>query len=201
MNRWMRKTLVILFTIVTFGLVAPPAALTIGEQSSKHSLKETETTFQVAEQDNFGPFDTFEEVGQTKEEYISDLIIQAKQQSYEKFGTKIGEVIDEEFNEVIFPKIEEVIAYYVNEQDDDQFRNIAISRRPSGGLGEKIFHIYNRETNEDVLRFHVRRDHPPQQNYAFNFHYHTYHDSFQSHKELGVIYWDHNTPPKWKTYS
>ncbi|MGW8264111.1 YpjP family protein, partial [Bacillus sp. LR--39] len=27
MKLWMRKTLVVLFTIVTFGLVSPPAAL------------------------------------------------------------------------------------------------------------------------------------------------------------------------------
>ncbi|MED4400622.1 YpjP family protein [Metabacillus fastidiosus] len=192
MNRWMRKTLVILFTIATFGLVAPPAALTIGEQNSK------DTSFRTFEEKHV---EIIRETEDTKEDYIADLLINAKEQSYEKFGTKIGEVIDEEFNEVIFPKIEEVITYFVNEQDDEQFKNIAISKNPSGGLGEKIFHIYNRETNEDVLRFHVRRDNPPQQGYSFNFHYHTYHDSFQSHKDLGDIYWDKNMPPKWKTYS
>ena len=69
-----------------------------------------------------------------------------------------------------------------------------VNRRPEN---RKIFHVYNRLTGEDLLRFHVRRDHPPQDGYWFNFHYHTAEDGFQSHHELGSIYWDRNTPPDW----
>ncbi|MFC0271707.1 YpjP family protein [Metabacillus herbersteinensis] len=194
MNKWLRKSLVILFTIATFGLVAPPAALTIEKHTSEDTLEES--SLQQFERQNFDLTNHHID----KDTYIDTLLLEAKQQSFEKFGEKIANVIENDFEEVIFPKMEEVISYYLNEQEDDHFKNIAISKIPTGGKTEKIFHIYDEETGEDVLRFHVRRDHPPQQGYWFNFHYHTYHDSFQSHKELGSIYWDKNTPPNWKSY-
>jgi hypothetical protein len=82
---------------------------------------------------------------------------------------------------------------------EESLANLKVTETPGGGLSEKIFHITNSKANEDVIRFHVRRDHPPQQGYWFNFHYHTHHDNFQAHHELGSIYWNKNTPPKWMT--
>lgn len=40
MKLWMRKTLVVLFTIVTFGLVSPPAALMADKPSGQPSSLE-----------------------------------------------------------------------------------------------------------------------------------------------------------------
>src|SRR5690606_5692626 len=87
----------------------------------------------------------------------------------------------------------------VEQFPDASLEKLAITEKPAGGISEKIFHIYETETNKDIIRFHVRRDKPPLEGYTFNFHYHTYHDQFQTHYALGNIYWDINTRPKWQT--
>ncbi|MBD1381606.1 YpjP family protein [Metabacillus arenae] len=190
MNKWLRKSLVILFTLATFGLVAPPSALMIDEPSSESSTEADQTKVTYQEHD------LQEQVPDPYDQYITSFISKAEERSLTKFGQKIGPVIEDEFRDIIFPKMELVIREYVN-GNDKSFQHLVISKTPSGGKSEKIFHIYNKNTGEDVIRFHVRRDHPPQQGYWFNFHYHTYHDSFQKHHDLGSIYWDKNTPPNW----
>ncbi|WLR53239.1 YpjP family protein [Bacillus tianshenii] len=121
----------------------------------------------------------------------------AGKQAKEKFGPSIEGEIGDEFSTKILPKIEEVIARYADEWGEDQLRRLALSERPAGGMGEKIFHLYDRKTGEDLVRFHVRRDNPPKEGYWFNFHYHEAKDKFTEHHELGKIYWDKNTPPHW----
>jgi len=200
MNKWLRKSLVILFSIATFGLVTPPASLAAvqdkpTEDSVSNSTISSEDTKQIAETH----LDVKEEKALTNDELLSNILLEAEQKSFVKFGDKIGNVIEDEFKQVIFPKMEEVIIYYLNVEDDELFQHIEISK-PSGGTGEKIFHIYHSQTGEDLLRFHVRRENRPLEGYWFNFHYHTYHDSFQSHKDLGSIYWDKNTPPNWMSF-
>ena len=91
--------------------------------------------------------------------------------------------------------ISEVVAQY----PEEDLSQLAISERPSGGTSEKIFHIQDQLTNKDVIRFHVRRDHPPQEAHVFNFHYHLANDQFQKHHDLGVIHWNKSTPPRWMT--
>jgi YpjP-like protein len=200
MNKWLRKSLFILFSIATFGLVTPPASLAaVQEKPAEDSV--TKPTFSNENEhallsDNI---DVEQQVSLSKDVIIDHLLFEAEQKSFSKFGDKIGDVIEDEFKKVILPKMEEVITYYVNVEDDELFEHVEISK-PSGGTGEKIFHIYNTQTGEDVLRFHVRRENRPLEGYWFNFHYHSYHDSFQSHKDLGSIYWDKNTPPNWMSY-
>ncbi len=200
MNKWLRKSLVILFSIATFGLVTPPASLAAvqdkpAEDSVSNENASKGNTNKLAE----STIDVEDERELTHEEFLSTILLEAEQKSFVKFGGKIGHVIEDDFKQVIFPKMEEVITYYLNDEDDALFQHIEISK-PSGGTGEKIFHIYNSQTGEDLLRFHVRRENRPLEGYWFNFHYHTYHDSFQSHKDLGSIYWDKNTPPNWMSY-
>ncbi|MBM7602095.1 hypothetical protein JOC75_000065 [Metabacillus crassostreae] len=200
MNKWMKKSLVILFSIATFGLVTPPASLAVEDKPSEDNL--SKATFSNGEIDNalsaeLQKFDD-DQFSLTKEQFLTNIISEAEQKSFLKFGDKISVVIEDEFKQVIFPKMEEVITYYLNVEADEQFEQLAISK-PSAGKGEKIFHIYNVETGQDVLRFHVRRENKPLEGYWFNFHYHTYHDSFQSHKDLGSIYWNKNTPPNWQS--
>ena len=98
---------------------------------------------------------------------------------------------------MILPKIEVALEEMASQFPDEQLQSLTISEKPSGGRSEKIFHIYDTESGKDIIRFHVRQDHIPLEGYWFNFHYHTYHDSFSAHYELGSIYWDTNTPPKW----
>lgn len=135
----------------------------------------------------------------TRRQFIERTMEKAVAQSYEKFGRKIAPVIEEEFRDVILPRIEEVIASIAEQYPEEQLQYLAVTENPSGGMGERIFHIYRIDTGEDIIRFHVRREHPPQDGYWFQFHYHTYHDHFQTHYELGKIYWDRNTPPQWRT--
>lgn len=195
MNKWLRKTLVILFTIATFGLVAPPAALTVEEHSSE---EDTSAKLTNSHRHYFNDETAYEYQG--KETYLSSFLEAAEAQSLQKFGDKIGSVIEDEFRLVILPKMEEAIIQYTEEFSDEDVRDLVISKKPAEGKGEKIFHLYNKQTGQDVLRFHVRRDHPPQQGYWFNFHYHTNQDSFQKHHELGSIYWNQNMPPNWMTH-
>jgi hypothetical protein len=196
MNKWLRKSLVILFSIATFGLVTPPSSLAVQEKASEDSISNSAINNENIDQTITSNI----EIEQfSKDKFITNLLSEAEQKSYIKFGDKIGGVIEDEFKAVIFPKMEEIITYYLNVEDDEFFQQLEVSK-PSGGTGEKIFHIYNTQTGKDVLRFHVRRENRPLEGYWFNFHYHTYHDSFQSHKDLGSIYWDKNTPPNWMSF-
>lgn len=130
--------------------------------------------------------------------YQQQLLGDAENQSFLKFGSKISPIIEDDYRSEILPKIEDVITGHLAKfQGDEAYQDVVISSKPSAGKTEKIFHVYNRLTGEDLLRFHVRQDHPPQDGYWFNFHYHTAEDGFQSHHELGSIYWDRNTPPDW----
>ncbi|MDR4435413.1 YpjP family protein [Bacillus tequilensis] len=201
MKLWMRKTLVVLFTIVTFGLVSPPAALMADKPSGQpSSVEQNEYT---AFYDEHDLYDDYESENRRDPEllfqsYKEQLIDSAEDQSFLKFGSKISPVIEDDYRKEILPKIENVISdYLATLQDDEAYQDVVISSTPSAGKTEKIFNVYNRATGEDLLRFHVRRDHPPHDGYWFNFHYHTAEDGFQSHHELGSIYWDRNTPPNW----
>ncbi|WP_394579536.1 YpjP family protein [Cytobacillus firmus] len=193
MPNWLRKSFVVLVTILTFGLVTPSQAFLYEntnqlKASRASDVENSEKGAELAEEENSN-FD--------KEDFVRQMLTIAEAQSYEKFGTKIGPVIEDEFNEVILPEIEKAIQEVAVQFPEESLAELKVTETPGGGLSEKIFHITNCMTDEDVIRFHVRRDHPPQQGYWFNFHYHTHHDQFQAHHELGSIYWNKNTPPKW----
>ncbi|MFC9655756.1 YpjP family protein [Bacillus subtilis] len=200
MKLWMRKTLVVLFTIVTFGLVSPPAALMADKPSGQpSSLEQNDYTAFYDEHDLYDDeSDDRRDSELLFQSYKEQLLDSAEDQSFLKFGSKIAPVIEDDYRKEILPKIENVISdYLATLQDDEAYQDVVISSMPSAGKTEKIFNVYNRTTGEDLLRFHVRRDHPPHDGYWFNFHYHTAEDGFQSHHELGSIYWDRNTPPNW----
>ncbi|CAI6279641.1 YpjP family protein [Bacillus subtilis] len=200
MKLWMRKTLVVLFTIVTFGLVSPPAALMADKPSGQpSSLEQNDYTAFYDEHDLYDDeSDDRRDSELLFQSYKEQLLDSAEDQSFLKFGSRIAPVIEDDYRKEILPKIENVISdYLATLQDDEAYQDVVISSTPSAGKTEKIFNVYNRTTGEDLLRFHVRRDHPPHDGYWFNFHYHTAEDGFQSHHELGSIYWDRNTPPNW----
>lgn len=202
MPKWLRKTLITLITVCTFGLVTPPSYLYIDEVKADKSSKEGYIRPHDPHPIVVQALESEQEDGQEEPIYDAETFVhfameQAERQSMEKFGSKIAPVIEDEFKDVILPEIERVLSDLVIQWPEEQFRDLQISEKPAGGYGEKIFHVYNRETGQDVLRFHVRRDHPPQDGYWFNFHYHTWEDQFQKHYPLGNIYWDVNTPPKW----
>jgi hypothetical protein len=196
MNKWLRKSFFVMISFLTFGLVTPSQFVNVNaEKPLDHEAFETvapETSYnQPSAYNNHSDFD--------KDKHLEGLINEAELQSYQKFGTKIKPVIENEFREVILPNIETAINLTATQFPEEDLRNLYITEQPGGGRSEKIFHIKNSLSGKDVLRFHVRRDNPPQDGYWFNFHYHTYLDEFQTHHELGSIYWAKNTPPKWMT--
>ncbi|PDM40628.1 MULTISPECIES: YpjP family protein [unclassified Geobacillus] len=188
-------------TVCTFGLVTPPSSLMAADEPASDDSPSSDW------QNNHSGSQIASVTAQremqapvlTRQQFIEQMMEKAVVQSYEKFGSKIAPVIEDEFRDVILPRIEEVIASLAEQYPEEQLQYLAVTENPSGGMGERIFHIYRIDTGEDIIRFHVRREHPPQDGYWFQFHYHTYHDNFQTHYELGKIYWDKNTPPQWRT--
>lgn len=197
MPAWLRKSLVVLISMFTFGMVSPAQAngfLTPSSDRTEKSVS-TETSFLVPFEDPFSETPYTEEA--VRERFIERVVKEAEEQSFQKFGKKIGPVIEDEFRQTILPNIEIAIAMVAEQFPGEKLETLEISEIPGGGKSEKIFHIIS-ESGKDIIRFHVRRDQPPKEGFWFNFHYHTYHDSFQTHYELGSIFWDKNTPPKWK---
>jgi hypothetical protein len=195
MNNWIRKTLFVLVSVLTFGLVTPTQLI---NTVNADNLTDRDAFEAPSSESSFGQSNSFtKESDFDKEKFIGELIKQAELQSYQKFGKKIKPVIENEFRGIILPNIEKALEEIAVQFPEEDLKNLTITEQPGAGLSEKIFNINNRVIGKDILRFHVRRDNPPQAGYWFNFHYHTYHDDFQSHHELGSIYWAKNTPPKW----
>jgi hypothetical protein len=193
MPAWLRKSLVVMISIFTFGMVSPAQAngflTTTAERAEKSSSAETSY---------FDKLDTPVDEEAERDKFIGWAMKEAEQQSFQKFGTKIGPVIEDEFRQTILPNIEKAIETVSIQYPGEKLNSLRITEMPGGGESEKIFHIID-DNGKDIIRFHVRRDQPPKEGFWFNFHYHTYHDSFQTHYELGRIFWDKNTPPKWKS--
>ncbi|WP_409270395.1 YpjP family protein [Neobacillus sp. SCS-31] len=193
MNKWLRKSFVVMVSLLTFGLITPaqPGVLDRVKADNEASEREPAKTEPIVAESAQS-----EEVAD-RDQFIENMVKLAEERSYEKFGSKIKPVIENEFREIILPNIEKAIAETATQFPDENLASLAISEQPGAGHSEKIFNIKNSQTGKDVIRFHVRRDNPPQSGYWFNFHYHTFNDNFQEHHNLGSIYWDKNTPPKW----
>jgi hypothetical protein len=193
MPNWLRKSLVIIISILTFGMVSPHQASGFLSLETRNGDKSGNVQASIIESEEI---ETEEE--DLRASFVDRVMKEAEQQSLEKFGARIGPVIEDEFRQLILPNIETVIASVAEQFPEEELTSLAITEVPGGGLSEKIFHIVG-EGNKDIIRFHVRRDRPPHEGYWFNFHYHTHHDQFQTHYELGSIFWAKNTPPKWMT--
>lgn len=200
MKRWFKKFFVTFVTILTFGTITPfqppVEAHPPVDRADKDGVYETK---QVEEEKATTPTEISPTVYtlSQREKFLQETLQRGKEQAMIKFGSKIGPVIADEFQTVILPKIEKALAEVTEQFPEENLSYLAITEIPSGGRGEKIFHIYNEKTGKDIIRFHVRRDLRPQEGYWFNFHYHTYHDHFEKHYILGEIFWDKNTPPRW----
>lgn len=197
MPTWLRKVLVVTITIFTFGLVTPLSLLSLQESNSNNTsnakiIDSHNDHVDVNSELNFNDNEEY-----TNQVFVKETIEQAENLAFKKFGSKIGPAIENEFREVILPKIEEVITELSYHYQNEELVNLAITEHPAGGIGERIFNIIDKSSGKDLLRFHVRRDKLPLEGYWFNFHYHSYKDSYATHHEIGNIYWDKNTPPKW----
>lgn len=198
MKKWVQKSIVIMVAVLSFGLITPTHEIWDAfDQNSpgRASVGPSGASNAIAAEPVSQPEET--EIQQKAIDYGSLLVDAAKEQSYIKFGTKIGPRISNEFDTIIFPKMEEAIAMTVASLDDETLASLTISERPSGNYGEKIFNIISSQTGSDLIRFHVRTEKRPQEGYYYNFHYHSAKDNFMTHYNLGDIYWEKNTPPKW----
>jgi hypothetical protein len=198
MPKWLQKSIVVLITVLTFGLVTPPQALSLVDKWAEDKALEQETFDEaIATSARQGINATEKNLLLNKEDWVQSLLKEAESQSYTKFGEKIKPVIEDEFRQIILPNIEKAITIVAEQYPEEDLIDLGVTEIPGKGKSEKIFHVTDQKTGADVIRFHVRRDHPPQQGYWFNFHYHTHHDQFQAHHDLGSIYWAKDTPPNW----
>lgn len=200
MKLWMKKLLVALVAIATLGLYTPTSLLEIDAEDNKDTFSSKADVGQATEvQARKATPESYENIPEleTEPDYLRELQEQAKIQSMLKFGPRIAEQVEDEFSAVILPKMESVLEKLAMEAGDKVVRYYGITEQPAKGYGERIFHVTDYRTEEDVVRFHVRRDNRPLEGYYFNFHYHLHKDDFKEHHNLGEIYWDKNTPPKW----
>ncbi len=207
---WMRKLFVAFVAVITLGTVVPTGYLADDKaEPSKTYQEESHLLIEPRDESSDLPdHGSIEELdwpflaeNVPSSELISGFVTYASVQSEEigltKFGQTISSRVGTEYKDAIVPKMTEAIASSIEQLDESTIRSLRLTDNPSSGYGEKILHVYNEQTGEDLLRFHVRRDHPPQDGYWFNFHYHDASDNFEEHYEVGKIYWDKNTPPKW----
>lgn len=195
MKKWIYKSLVVSVALLSFGMITPNHEIwaNFDEERGIKSAIDRQDDNQISSAYQLDDFLIAEQPQPT----IDTFVEAAKEQAYLKFGTRIGPVIEDEFETKIFPKIEEAIAMTVDRLGHDTLTNLSITEKPSGEYSEKIFHIFDKDAKKDVIRFHVRTENRPFEGFYYNFHYHTFEDNYQTHYDLGDIYWSKNTPPKW----
>ena len=195
MNKWWQKSLMIAVAVLTLGAIPPSHMLwesLLDDKAHNDSQPAQEKDKQVL-------YDWID----PGEFYFADPSIlhtvhkSAEEQAYLKFGSRIGPIIGKEFQSAILPNMQQAIDMHLAKFGNSELRKLAISEKPSGDHSEKIFHIYDIDTNKDAIRFHVRTEKKPKEGYFFNFNYHVAEDNFQQHITLGDIYWSKDTPPKW----
>lgn len=201
MKLWLRKVSVILITFMTLGVFIPPTYLDAkaengdvvsssrdySDRSSKDTLEGNNYTTEFESSDDSNSNDYL----------VNMLTTQAKEQTLMKLGPKIMNRVEDDMSSTILPNIEEVLKMIFEQAGEEKFQYFGITEQPAQGYGEKIFVVYDYRTKEEIARFDVRRDNRPKNGYWFNFHYHLSDDSFEEHFNIGDIYWDKNTPPKW----
>lgn len=195
MKTWWQKTLVVAVALLTFGAISPDHMIWENLLDDKGQEKQASTQRDAAYE--LGDWTDPAEYWVTEAVVVETIRQSAEEQSYIKFGSRIGPVIGDQFQQVVLPNMQRAIEDTLARLDDRRLRSLSVSEKPAGDHSEKIFHVFDTETGKDLLRFHVRTDKKPLEGYSFNFHYHVAEDGFSSHIPLGDIYWSKNTPPKW----
>jgi len=196
MKLWMRRIFVAIVTVVTLGMYIPP----LEAHPDKDRAKDTEnfvddkysSAVQVTEEKHDYTV-TLDPV----DEHLQLLLNKAKQQTQIKLGPRIMTEIEEDVMREIFPKMEALIEDVVQAVGRTKVPYLEITENPSSGIGERIFDVYDHETNSILLKFHVRRVNRPLEGHWFHFHYHVHDDNFENHYDLAEVYWAKNDPPQW----
>lgn len=197
----MKKIAVVFVAILTLGIYIPPIHMNAEAEEGKESIHNeglsddapiTESIIPNADEHHVKSADIPNEL-----DYVQLLTDKAVEQTITKLGPRISEKVEDEFMESILPVMESVLESVLTKADEEALPYYAITEEPAKGTGERIFHVYDFHNKKDVARFDVRRENRPQEGYWFNFHYHLSTDDFESHHEIGEIYWNKNVPPKW----
>lgn len=203
MKIWLKKIAVAFVAVTTLGLYVPPIHMDAEAEDRKESVHDADftdgsrtATATVTEADLVHPSES-DVAAESAVDYKQLLTEKAVAQTKAKLGPKITDKVEDEFMEAILPAMESVLDNVFTEAGEASLPYYAITEQPAEGTGERIFHVHDFHNNKDVARFDVRRDNRPQEGYWFNFHYHLSTDNFESHHEIGEIYWNKNVPPKW----
>ncbi|GGL53368.1 YpjP family protein [Sporolactobacillus putidus] len=211
----LKKCLVVLVAVLTLGTVVPNLpANHVGKQLDKGSLQREQSRvpaigpFKREEEDRDGletgegSWEKAVRKDSSKDRLIDAFSIyavsEAQDQGLYKFGSRVTDQIGDQYVKEIAPAFAVAVREVSRSHDKNWVRNLAVTHSPSPGMGERILHVYQTDTGQDVLKLHVRRDHPPLDGYWFNFHYHTALDGFEKHHELKKVYWGKNMPPRWR---
>ncbi|RYG73353.1 hypothetical protein EU245_06585 [Lentibacillus lipolyticus] len=201
MKLWMRKIAVALIAVITLGIYIPDFDIDVeAEQSKETAGPDLPEKMGAIEEEGMTPAAEPEpetEVEEPTDDTSAFLAERAKEQVLYKMGPRIAPKIEDDFQTVIFPKMEQSIELILANVDPADVSYVSIAGEPADGTGERIFNICDERTDKVVAKFHVRRDLRPQEGYWFNFHYHVRSDGFQNHHDIGEVYWDRNTPPQW----
>src|SRR5690625_1423175 len=201
MKLWMKKIAVTFIAIMTLGLYIPPLHMDAETDDGKESVSDADIADDSRISDSIiteSAERRLKSVDITKSpDYVQMLTEKAVEQTMSTLGPRITEKVEDEFMESILPAMESVLETMLHEAGEEALPYYAITEHPAKGTGERIFHVYDFHNKKDVARFDVRRDNRPQEGYWFNFHYHLSTDNFESHHEIGEIYWNKNVPPKW----
>ncbi|WP_096186991.1 YpjP family protein [Evansella halocellulosilytica] len=212
MKLWLRKVSVVLITLMTVGMYIPPTYLDANADNDKlvsENDRDENMLSAVPEAEIETDAEVDDDLGSSFDEELIDIEIdsstyvieemaeQAKDFTLAKLGPKIVNKIEDDIESAVLPNMEEVLKMILDDADKERLNYLSITEDTESAYGEKIFHLYDLQAEEDVAMFHVRRDKRPRDGYWFNFHYHLSDDDFEEHYNLADIYWDKNTPPKW----
>ena len=142
MKKWLYKTLVATVALCTFGMITPNHEIWANFEDDRNAKSVLEHNIRNSVSSAYQLDDFIFE--KNEQQTIESFIGAAKEQAYVKFGTRVGPVIEDEFETNIFPKIEEAIGATVARLGDDRLRSLAITEKPSGEYAEKIFHIVDK---------------------------------------------------------
>lgn len=129
LKKWWQKTLVFLVALLTLGIIPPNHSIWDHLENGQDSNRAQSANYKnigVAEE----TVESFADENTETVDPIDSILQLAKEQSYIKFGSKIAPVIEDEFEQRIFPTIEQIISSALANLDDETKRYLTISGKP-----------------------------------------------------------------------
>ncbi|WP_017471211.1 YpjP family protein [Amphibacillus jilinensis] len=200
MKLWLKKIFVATVAVMTLGIYVPPLDIDTNAEVNHKEIESPKKQPSIADAQLYDS-PTFSDEEQATQLVVLDpkdvLVSDAKERTLEKLGPRILKQVNQEVTEEIIPNLEYVMNMMIDCEDRQDAFTLSLIEHQTPGYGEKIFDLYDDEIDQIVAKFHVRREHRPQEGYWFNFHYHLAADDYEVHHPIGEVFWSKNTPPKW----